>query len=158
MFSLDSRLRNDGYVIGRFKLSLLLLSRDANYPWCILVPERESTYELYHLSDEDQVQLIRESSRLAEVMHNIFDADKMNIATLGNVVPQLHVHHVARYNSDPAWPGPVWGKVEAKAYEPQKLKDLVEKITNALAGEGFTAIREGDDLALQSAPKPTIDC
>ena len=158
MFSLDSRLRDDSFIIGRFPLSLLLLSRDANYPWCILVPERENTYELYHLADEDQVQLVRESSRLTEVMNSIFDADKMNIATLGNVVPQLHLHHVARYQSDPAWPGPVWGKVEPKSYEPEALKALVEKITNALAGENFTAIAEGGDIATKTVQRPTIDC
>ncbi|MDO3388753.1 HIT domain-containing protein [Gilvimarinus sp. SDUM040013] len=158
MFSLDSRLRNDSFVIGRFDLSLLLLARDANYPWCILVPERGNTYELYHLSDEEQVQLIRESSRLAEVMHNIFDADKMNIATLGNIVSQLHVHHVARYETDPAWPGPIWGKVPPKEYTPERLEEIVGKITNALAGEGFTALGEGDDFTIGNSPKPTIDC
>lgn len=158
MFSLDARLRNDSFVIGRFKLSLLLLSRDANYPWFILVPERENTYELYHLAEEDQVQLILESSRLAEVMNNIFDADKINIATLGNLVPQLHVHHVARYKSDPAWPGPVWGKLPPKDYAPDVLNEIVEKMTNALAGEDFTPIQEGDDLTSGAEAKPVIDC
>ncbi|MBU2885183.1 HIT domain-containing protein [Gilvimarinus agarilyticus] len=158
MFSLDSRLRSDSFVIGRFELSLLLLARDANYPWFILVPERANTYELYHLAEEDQKQLIRESSRLAEVMHNIFDADKLNIATLGNVIPQLHVHHVARFESDPAWPGPIWGKVPAKEYPSDRLSEIVEKITNALAGEDFHPIREGDDITRDVAPKPVIDC
>lgn len=158
MFSLDSRLREDSFVIGRFPLSVLLLSRDANYPWCILVPQRSNTYELYHLSDEDQIQLIRESSRLAEVMHNIFDADKMNIATLGNMVPQLHVHHIARFETDAAWPGPIWGKVPAKSYDPERLQSIVEKITNALAGEDFKAIQEGDELTDSVTARPTIDC
>lgn len=158
MFSLDQRLRDDTFVVGRFSLSLLLLSRDANYPWCILVPERENTYELYHLSDEDQQQLIRESSRLAEVMDSIFDADKMNIATLGNQVAQLHLHHIARYKDDSAWPGPVWGKQAAKEYEPEVLRSRVEKLANALAGEGFTVLTEGADIRSVSAPAPKIDC
>lgn len=158
MFSLDQRLREDCYVVGRFSLSLLLLSRDANYPWCILVPERENTYELYHLSEEDQKQLIHESSRLAEVMDSVFDADKMNIATLGNVVPQLHLHHIARFKDDPAWPGPVWGKVPSKAYQPDVLETRIEKLANALAGSGFTALTEGADISSVTAPAPRIDC
>lgn len=158
MFSLDQRLREDSYVIGRFPLSLLLLSRDANYPWCILVPERENTYELYHLSEEDQQQLIGESSRLAEVMDSVFDADKMNIATLGNVVPQLHLHHIARYKDDPAWPAPIWGAVPARAYEPEPLKSRVEKLMNALAGEDFTPLNDANELVSSAAPRPKIDC
>ncbi|RYZ83560.1 MAG: HIT domain-containing protein, partial [Moraxellaceae bacterium] len=111
MFQLHPRLAEDSIVIGKFDLSLLLLSKDANYPWCILVPQREDIFEIHHLGEDEQVQLIRESSRLAEVMTSLFDAHKMNVAALGNVVRQLHVHHVARFPDDAAWPSPVWGKV-----------------------------------------------
>ena len=90
MFSLHPPLLADSVIVGKFPLSLLLLSKDANYPWCILVPEREDIREIHHLDDEDQLQLVKESCRLSEVMTSLFDAHKMNVAALGNMVPQLH--------------------------------------------------------------------
>jgi|SRR5690554_254445 len=154
MFALDQRLSSDTYLIGRFELSLLLLAKDANYPWCILVPEREDAIELYHLNSADQQQLTRESSQLSEVMYSLFDADKINIAALGNLVPQLHVHHVVRLTSDPAWPAPVWGAVAAKAYGPELLQQRINKLTDALAGEGFS--RLSSDQPYQPRPMPDI--
>lgn len=140
MFELHPRLAQDSVVIGEFDLSLLLLSRDANYPWCILVPKREDIYEIHHLSEEEQLQLIRESCRLSEVMTSLFDADKMNVAALGNVVRQLHVHHIARFTDDPAWPQPIWGKLPAKEYEPGDFEDRIKRLQNALVGEGFKVL------------------
>ena len=140
MFQLHPRLAEDSIVIGRFELSLLLLSKDANYPWCILVPQREDVFEIHHLSEEEQVQLIRESCRLAEVMTSLFDAHKMNVAALGNVVRQLHVHHVARFPEDVAWPSPVWGKVAAKDYSTAELAERIKRLQNALVGEGFSIL------------------
>lgn len=137
MFELHPRLAQDSIVIGEFELSLLLLSRDANYPWCILVPKREEVFEIHHLSEEEQLQLIRESCRLAEVMTSVFDADKMNVAALGNVVRQLHLHHIARFTHDPAWPQPIWGKVPAKDYSEAELHERIKRLQNALVGEGF---------------------
>ncbi len=141
MFELHPRLAQDSVIIGRFTLSLLLLSKDANYPWCILVPEREDVYEIHHLSEEDQLQLIRESCRLSEVMTSLFDAHKMNVAALGNVVRQLHIHHIARFSDDPAWPQPIWGKVNMLDYTPEQLQDRIKRLQNALVGEGFEIIR-----------------
>lgn len=138
MFELHPRLAQDSAVIGEFELSLLLLSRDANYPWCILVPKREEVYEIHHLSEEEQIQLMRESCLLAEVMTSVFDADKMNIAALGNVVRQLHVHHIARFTDDPAWPQPIWGKLPAKDYSEADFAECIKRLQNALVGEGFT--------------------
>lgn len=140
MFELHPQLAADSIVIGRFDLSLLLLSKDANYPWCILVPQVEDVFEIHHLSDEEQIQLIRESSRLSEVMTSLFDAHKMNIAGLGNVVRQLHVHHIARFEDDAAWPQPIWGKLPMKPYEPAQLAERIKRIQNALVGEGFTLV------------------
>lgn len=140
MFTLHPQLAADSIVIGRFDLSLLLLSKDANYPWCILVPQCEDVFEIHHLSEEEQVQLIRESCRLSEVMTSIFDAHKMNVAGLGNIVRQLHLHHIARFEDDPAWPQPIWGKVPAKAYTPEQLVERIKRIQSALVGEGFTVI------------------
>lgn len=140
MFELHPRLAQDSVVIGEFDLSLLLLSRDANYPWCILVPKREDIYEIHHLSEEEQLQLIRESCRLSEVMTSLFDADKMNVAALGNVVRQLHVHHIARFTDDPAWPQPIWGKLPAKEYDVESFAERIKRLQNALVGEGFKVL------------------
>lgn len=140
MFELHPRLAQDSIVIGEFELSLLLLSRDANYPWCILVPKREDIYEIHHLSEEEQLQLIRESCRLSEVMTSLFDADKMNVAALGNVVRQLHIHHIARFTDDPAWPQPIWGKLPAKEYEAHDFAERIKRLQNALVGEGFKVL------------------
>ncbi|WP_049722138.1 HIT domain-containing protein [Gilvimarinus polysaccharolyticus] len=158
MFVLDQRLADDTYLIGRFDLSLLLLSKDANYPWCILVPEREDVLELYHLSDADQQQLTRESCQLAEVMNSLFDADKINIAALGNVVSQLHVHHVARFVTDQAWPAPVWGAVAAKAYDAELLQKRVGKLTDALAGKGFMPLSSSEPYQPRKSNIPKINC
>jgi len=140
MFELHPRLAQDSQVIGEFDLSLLLLSRDANYPWCILVPKREDVYEIHHLSEEEQLQLIRESCRLSEVITSVFDADKMNVAALGNVVRQLHIHHIARFTDDPAWPQPIWGKIPAKEYTANEFAERIKRLQNALVGEGFTVL------------------
>lgn len=137
MFELDPRLEEDTVLIGEFPLSLLLLSKDANYPWCILVPKREDVFEIHHLAEDDQHQLIQESCRLAEVMASVFDADKMNVAALGNQVRQLHVHHVARFEGDPAWPNPIWGVKPYSQYTPEHLEDRLVHLRTALVGEDF---------------------
>lgn len=131
MFELHPRLAQDAIVIGEFPLSILLLSRDANYPWCILVPKREDIFEIHHLEQDDQIQLVQESCLLAEVMTSLFDADKMNVAALGNVVRQLHVHHIARFTTDPAWPQPIWGKLPAKEYDADTLEKRIKRLQAA---------------------------
>ncbi|MAZ88443.1 MAG: HIT family protein [Cellvibrionaceae bacterium] len=136
-FELDPQLAADTVVLGKFPLSLLLLSKDANFPWCILVPRRKGIREVHHLSEEDRVQLTRESCHLAEVMADLFVPDKMNVAALGNMVPQLHVHHIARFKTDVAWPKPIWGIVEAKGYENAELEERVSRLRSALAGDDF---------------------
>ena len=137
MFQLDSRLEADTLLLGAFPLSLLLLSKDANYPWCILVPKREQISEIYHLNEVDRQQLLDESCLLAETLSDLFAADKINVATLGNMVPQLHMHHVVRFERDAAWPGPVWGAVAAATYAPQLLTETAARIVAALAPLGL---------------------
>jgi len=139
-FELDPQLHQDTLVVGRFELSVVLMSRDANYPWCILVPQRAGKYELHHLSEADRQQLIRESCHLSEVMTDLFVPDKMNVAALGNVVRQLHVHHVARFKTDKAWPGPVWGIHPAADYSEADLDERVSRLQRALSGEGFESV------------------
>lgn len=147
MFELHPDLQNDAYTVGQFKLSLLLLHKDANFPWLILVPKREKVREIHHLMEVDQNQLIKESSHLAEVMTSLYAPITMNIAALGNKVPQLHLHHIARFDTDPAWPKPVWGELSAKEYAPEMLQDRLASLHSSLVGEGFKAWcrLEGED-------------
>ncbi|MFL0801896.1 MAG: HIT family protein [Agarilytica sp.] len=139
MFELHEQLKKDTIEVGQFNLSLVLLHKDANYPWVILVPKRESMREIHHLAQDDQLQLIRESSHLSEVMTSLFAPTTMNIAALGNIVPQLHVHHVARFEGDAAWPKAVWGAEEAKSYEDDVLAERLNRLHASLVGEGFEA-------------------
>ena len=132
MAVIHAQLQADCLVIGRFPLCHLLLLQDANYPWCILVPDREDVSEIHQLSDADQQQLIRESSQLARVLEKTFSPDKLNIAALGNIVPQLHLHHIVRYRNDPSWPAPVWGRVTPRPYGEQQLAALLEKLGTEL--------------------------
>ena len=125
MFTLHPQLKQDTWLLGKFPLSLVLLHKNACFPWCIMVPQRDSIREIYQLNQNDRQQLLDESCRLSEVMTEIFNPDKMNIAAIGNMVPQLHVHHVARFSTDPAWPGTVWGTVtEQKTYSEDNLSSL----------------------------------
>ncbi len=132
MAELHPQLQKDCLLIGRFALCRLLLMRDANYPWFILVPDREGIAEIFELSEADQGQLLRESSQLAAILAERFRADKLNIAALGNLVPQLHVHHVVRYREDAAWPAPVWGRVPVRPYTPEALSAVLETLRSGL--------------------------
>jgi diadenosine tetraphosphate (Ap4A) HIT family hydrolase len=124
-FELHSRLAADCIRVGRLPLSLLLLLNDARYPWFILVPQRSGIGEIFQLPESDQCQLWRESANLSHNLMQSFHADKINIGALGNLVPQLHVHHIARFTSDPAWPGPVWGHSAPVPYEKHAITERV---------------------------------
>jgi diadenosine tetraphosphate (Ap4A) HIT family hydrolase len=124
VFELDPRLAADTHRVGDLPLSRLLLFDDARFPWLVLVPRRPGLRDLIDLPRDDQHQLLDEVNRCAHVLHALDKPYKLNIAALGNVVPQLHVHHIARYRHDPAWPAPVWGKLPPKPYygaEAEKL-------------------------------------
>ncbi|MGK2913639.1 MAG: HIT domain-containing protein [Porticoccaceae bacterium] len=137
MFELDERLAGDTVRVGTFPLSLLLLSRDANYPWFILVPQRAGVREIHQLAESDQYQLLRESSNLAQTLTSVFRPDKINIAALGNVVPQLHIHHIVRYLTDPAWPRPIWGVIASAHYAASAQASVIDRVLSALAGREF---------------------
>lgn len=132
MFTLHPQLAHDCFTIGRFPLTQLLLMNDQNYPWFILVPERENISEIYQLSTADQSQLWRESAELSETLARYFNADKMNVAALGNVVPQLHLHHIVRFRHDLAWPAPVWGKLPPLPYSEKELQQLLTNLMPVL--------------------------
>jgi diadenosine tetraphosphate (Ap4A) HIT family hydrolase len=131
-FILDSRLHRDTFPIGDLPLSLLLLMNDRTYPWLILVPRRSDVREIFQLSDADREQLLRESTLVSRVLYAFCHPDKLNIAALGNVVPQLHLHHVVRYRTDPAWPAPVWGKAPATPYPLPEARAFIRQVASRL--------------------------
>ncbi|MFT7389663.1 MAG: diadenosine tetraphosphate (Ap4A) HIT family hydrolase [Candidatus Endobugula sp.] len=132
MFTLHARLAGDSTHIGDLPLCVLLMINDMNYPWFVLVPKREEIREIYQLNVQDRAQLLAESCALSEVMEEVFQPTKMNVAALGNMVPQLHLHHVARFEEDAAWPAPVWGAVPSKTYDDETR----DKVIHALK-QGF---------------------
>ncbi|WP_236234522.1 HIT family protein [Pseudomonas tohonis] len=135
MFALDQRLQQDCLPVGDFPLCRLLLMNDAHYPWFILVPRREEVSELFLLDADDQLRLWNETTRLAEVLKDSFGADKMNVATLGNVVSQLHMHVIVRRREDAAWPAPVWGRHPAQPYSPEQVAEVMARLRLVLTGD-----------------------
>ncbi len=135
---LHPQLEKDCFIIGQLPLCAVLLLNDSNYPWFILVPQREDITEIHQLSEADQQQLMRESSMLASCIEKEFNADKINIAALGNMVPQLHVHHIVRYKTDPAWPAPVWGKHCSVKYSNIEVNAIRSAIQHLLPSGGLT--------------------
>lgn len=115
-FSLDTRLAADTVAVVDLPLSAVRLMNDATYPWLILIPRREGAVEIVDLAPEDRVQLMEEIAQVSGVLRAMTRCDKLNVAALGNMVPQLHVHVIGRFAGDPAWPGPVWGKAPAQPY------------------------------------------
>ena len=106
---------------------------DANYPWFILVPDRANITEIFQLDEPEQKQLITESSVLSRSIASGFNADKINIAALGNLVPQLHIHHIVRYTSDASWPSPVWGKLPARPYKDDEVNQTINRLQPGLS-------------------------
>jgi len=121
-------LQQDSLVLGEFSLCQLLLSKDANYPWFILVPKRAGVSELFELDAAEQQQLWQETTLLAEALKASYGADKMNVATLGNVVSQLHMHVIVRQRDDAAWPAPVWGKCAPVGYTDDQLQAVRQRL------------------------------
>jgi len=132
MFSLHPKLSEDTITLGDFPLCRLLLMNDSTYPWFILVPRRDDLREIHELAEADQQQLLKESSQLARQLVALFKADKLNVAALGNLVPQLHLHHIVRYQTDPCWPAPVWGKTLPIPYAPERLPEFCQPLLSQL--------------------------
>ncbi|MGB1262390.1 MAG: HIT domain-containing protein [Cognaticolwellia sp.] len=136
-FELHAQLANDCFVITDLPLSRLLLCNDSAFPWFILVPRVQGIEDIYQLDWQQQQQLLNESSMLSEVLMQEFDGDKMNVAALGNVVPQLHLHHIVRYKTDACWPKPIWGQQALTPYTDSELTALkarlLPKLTAILA-------------------------
>jgi diadenosine tetraphosphate (Ap4A) HIT family hydrolase len=115
-FSLDPQLAADSLAVAELPVSVVRLMRDANYPWLLLVPRRDGLAEIVDLDAADRTQLMAEIALASQALRETTRCDKLNVAALGNVVRQLHVHVIARRTTDPAWPKPVWGAVPSTAY------------------------------------------
>ena len=131
-FELHPQLATDCYVLGSLGLSLLLMMNDTQYPWFILVPQRASLTELHQLTAADSALFWQESKEFSRQIMQSFNGDKLNVAALGNVVPQLHVHHIVRFKTDAAWPRPVWGASAACKLTADQLQQRVTLLKSAL--------------------------
>ena len=130
---LHPQLADDTHPVAHFALSDLQLMDDANHPWLILVPRVENAVEWSDLDDAQQAELTREINRACRLLTAEFKPNKLNVAALGNMVPQLHVHVIARFHEDIAWPRPVWGMASAQPYSPEELVRRIERLRAALA-------------------------
>ena len=132
-FALHATLAKDTFPVARWALSRVLLMNDANYPWLILVPERPGLRDLHDLLPNDMATLMDEIVRASRALQGLFKPDKLNVAALGNMVPQLHIHVIARFECDLAWPKPVWGAVPPKHYEEDVAEELLSDLRTAFA-------------------------
>ena len=131
-YALHPQLAADTHPVATFDLCELRLMDDANYPWLVLVPRLPDARELIDLMPAQRRVLTDEIDRAARALRDGFRPHKLNVAALGNLVPQLHVHVIARYEQDPAWPSPVWGRVAARPYTPEQLVERIMVLRDAL--------------------------
>jgi diadenosine tetraphosphate (Ap4A) HIT family hydrolase len=131
-WSLHPQLAADTVPVGDLALSRVLLASDANYPWLILVPRMAGVTEITDLDPNEQVQLLGEMDAAARALKSITEFEKLNVAALGNVVAQLHVHVIGRRHADAAWPKPVWGVAPPSAYIPAVRDGLIEALRSRL--------------------------
>lgn len=124
-WSLHPQLADDTVAIGDLPLGRVLVSKDANYPWLVLVPRRAGAVEIIDLEEAEQAQLMTEITRVSRALKEVTGCHKLNVAALGNAVPQLHVHIVARHTTDAAWPRPIWGTAPPLAYDPEKIEKFI---------------------------------
>ncbi len=137
-FVLHPQLQHDCISLGHFPLCRLLLLNTHYFPWFILVPQRPHLRESFELNYADRLQLNEESTYLAKTLAQTYHADKMNIASIGNIVPQLHIHHVVRYTTDSAWPAPVWGFAPLAAYSAEQINAHKNLLQKTLIHDQFT--------------------
>jgi len=131
-FTIDPRILADSRPLASLPLSDLLLKDDARYPWLLMLPRRAGVSEIIDLAEDDRALLLAEIALVSTALKTATGCLKLNIAAFGNVVPQLHVHVIARFANDAAWPQPVWGIGEAVAYQPADRDRLVARIRAAL--------------------------
>lgn len=132
-YHLHPQLAADSHPLANLALSELRLIDDANYPWLVLVPRVVDAVELVDLGREQRRQLTDEIDFASRLLRAAVSPDKLNVAALGNMVPQLHVHVIARFHGDPAWPAPVWGRRAARPYAPEALVERIVGFQRAMA-------------------------
>jgi diadenosine tetraphosphate (Ap4A) HIT family hydrolase len=135
-FELDQRLQKDSYFVCKLSLSQVRLINDNQFIWCVLIPEINKVTEIIDLNDAQQNQMWLESAALSRALQTGFVPDKLNVAAIGNVVSQLHVHHICRLTTDVAWPAPVWGRQAMVNYQEKERLMLIEKIHDLLKEQG----------------------
>ena len=131
-FTLDPQLEQDTVLVADWHLCQVRLMNDSRYPWVILIPKVEDVSEIHQLADEQQQLLLGESVRLSKALEQLFAPHKLNVAALGNMVRQLHIHHIVRFEDDASFPRPVWGVGEAVPYEGEALNETVNGLQIAL--------------------------
>lgn len=131
MFVLHERLAADTISLADWPLCQVLLMNDANFTWLILVPKQGGLRDFHDLDEADHLAAMAEIDRASRALQTVCQADKINVAALGNMVPQLHIHVIARHQSDSAWPGPVWGHTPPKAYDSDALAEITVRLTKA---------------------------
>lgn len=131
-FSLHPQLAQDTFVVTDLPLCRVLLMNESRYPWFILVPRRAACREIHELSQTDRDLLWSESHKISQALLELFLPDKLNVASLGNVVPQLHLHHIARFQADAAWPAPVWGKFPPLPYAADAASQRIHAMRQVL--------------------------
>ena len=138
-FTLHPDLLRDSLPVGSFPLCDVRMVNDATYPWFLLIPRRAGLRDVVDLDGEDYVRMWEESRQLGAALMRAFGGEKLNVAALGNMTPQLHIHHVVRFAADPAWPGPIWGVVPMRPYAPDDRSDTTARVCEALPGDAFRA-------------------
>ncbi|MHB2166656.1 HIT family protein [Alsobacter sp. R-9] len=131
-FSLHPQLARESVLVGDLALSRVMLMNNRRFPWLMLIPRRSGLREIIDLPETEQIVLLREITAACNLLREMFRPDKLNVAAIGNMVPQLHVHLVARYESDEAWPKPVFGFAPPIPYEPAELDSLKARIAVGL--------------------------
>ncbi|MDI9847979.1 HIT domain-containing protein [Rhodoblastus sp. 17X3] len=131
-FALDPRLAADSFLVGELELCRVLLMNDSRFPWLILVPRRAGLSEIHDLSPRERALLIEEAAFAGARLKTLSGAKKINTGALGNMVAQLHMHVVARFEGDFAWPGPVWGAGKVEAYAPEAAEERIDALRAAL--------------------------
>ncbi|MAJ27059.1 MAG: HIT domain-containing protein [Luminiphilus sp.] len=131
-FKLDRQLEQDTVLVADWHLCQVRLMNDSRYPWVILIPKVEDVSEIHQLADEQQQLLLGESVRLSKALEQLFAPHKLNVAALGNMVRQLHIHHIVRFEDDASFPRPVWGVGDAVPYEAEALNETVNGLQIAL--------------------------
>lgn len=135
-FQLHPQLAQDTWLVTDLPLCRVLLMNETRYPWVILVPRRQDIREIHELTAMERQQLWQESDQVSRALMKLFKPDKLNIAALGNQVPQLHIHHIARFQTDAAWPAPVWGKFPPQAYTATETAARIQHLLAVLSEIG----------------------